>query len=60
MLKIKRSVRMLAKSVRECLGILIGLGVMCLVLVLLTDKFATSANLFNVVRQISTSSLHAV
>ena len=53
MLKIKRSMRMLAKNVRECLGILIVLGVMCIILVCLTDKFATPPNLFNIIRQIT-------
>lgn len=52
MLSFKRSLRILGRNVKNCIGILVGLGVMCLALVLMTDKFLTAANLFNVVRQI--------
>lgn len=50
---IKRNMRILAKTVRDCLGILIGLGIMCIILICLTDKFATSSNFFNIIRQIT-------
>ena len=51
MSKIKRSLKGLVINIRECLGILIGLVIMCIALSFLTDSFATSANFFNVVRQ---------
>lgn len=53
MSKIKRSLKGLVINIRECLGILIGLVIMCIALSFLTDSFATSANFFNVVRQIT-------
>lgn len=53
MLKMKRSLRIFTKNIKECMGILIGLGVMCLVLMCLADKFLTSSNLFNIIRQIT-------
>lgn len=51
--KIKRSLRVFSKNIKECLGILIGLGVMCLLLICMTDKFLTASNLFNIIRQIA-------
>ncbi len=53
MQKLKRSLRILGYNAKDCLGILIGLGVMCILLVCLTDKFLTSSNLFNIIRQIT-------
>lgn len=41
------------KNLKNCLGILIGLLVMCVALMLMTDKFATVNNFFNVGRQIT-------
>ncbi len=53
MLKLKRSLRNLGRNVKDCLGILIGLGIMCILLMCMTDKFLTSSNLFNIIRQIT-------
>lgn len=53
MQKVKRSLRVFTRNLKDCLGILIGLAVMCLILVCLTDKFLTSSNLFNIMRQIA-------
>ena len=41
------------KIVRSNLGILIGLLIMCIGLTFISDSFATSTNIFNVLRQIS-------
>ena len=41
------------KIVRSNLGILIGLRIMCIGLTFISDSFATSTNIFNVLRQIS-------
>lgn len=43
----------LYKGFRDNLGILIGLFIMCVALGILTDSFATTRNIFNVMRQIS-------
>lgn len=53
MLRFKRSIRIFGKNIKNCIGILVGLGVMCLALVLMTDKFLTASNLFNIARQIA-------
>ncbi len=53
MQKIKRSLRSLGRNAKDCIGILIGLGVMCVLLMLMTDKFLTGSNLFNIIRQIT-------
>lgn len=41
------------KLIKGNLGILIGLVIMCIALTVITDSFATSRNIFNVMRQIS-------
>ena len=47
-------------TVKMNFGILMGLVILCLGLTVLTDKFATVTNFFNVVRQLpSTSTWHA-
>jgi len=51
--KIQRSLRNLGKSFKSSIGILVGLGVMCVAMVLMTDKFLTVSNLFNIARQIA-------
>ena len=53
MLSFKRSLRIFGRNVKECIGILVGLGVMCIALVLLTSSFLTAQNLFNIARQIT-------
>ena len=53
MQRMKRSLRIFGKNVKGCIGILIGLLVMCLALILMTDKFFTLSNLFNISRQIA-------
>lgn len=53
MLKFKRTLRVMSRNIKESLGILIGLAVMCMILGLLTDKFFTSGNFFNIIRQIT-------
>jgi len=40
-------------TIKSNLGILIGLAVLCIALTILTDRFATSTNFFNIVRQIT-------
>ncbi|MDR1700456.1 MAG: ABC transporter permease, partial [Lachnoclostridium sp.] len=45
----------LVRLIRGNLGILIGFALMCIFLSLYTDSFATSRNIFNVMRQISTN-----
>ena len=46
------------KIVRSNLGILIGLLIMCIGLTFISDSFATSTNIFNVLRQISVDISH--
>lgn len=41
------------------LGVLIGLGLLCIITTLLTDKFLTSGNITNILRQISSNALIA-
>ena len=53
MLRLKRSLRLFGKNAKDRLGILIGLIVMCLILIVMTDKFLTSSNIFNIFRQIA-------
>ena len=43
----------LINTIKSNLGILIGLAILCVVLTLMTDRFATSTNFFNIVRQIT-------
>jgi len=45
----------LVQLIRGNLGILIGFAIMCIFLTIYTDSFATSKNIFNVMRQISTN-----
>lgn len=49
----KTSSNELIKMLKGNLGILIGLAIMCFGLALITDSFATTRNIFNVMRQIS-------
>ena len=53
MKSLKHAAQSFAESLKNCLGILIGLLIMCVALMLMTDKFATMSNFFNVVRQIT-------
>ncbi|MEG0513000.1 MAG: ABC transporter permease [Clostridia bacterium] len=53
MFQLKRSLRAFSKNIKECMGILIGLVVMCILLMCMTDKFLTASNLFNIIRQIT-------
>lgn len=48
-----RGLRLFAAKAKDCIGILIGLALMCVLLMTLTDKFATSSNFFNITRQIT-------
>ena len=41
------------QMVKGNLGILIGFAIMCIALTVITDSFATTRNIFNVMRQIS-------
>jgi ribose transport system permease protein len=52
MKKIKHALLPFTQSLKNCLGILVGLLLMCVLLVFMTDKFLTPSNLFNVCRQI--------
>lgn len=45
----------LVRIIRGNLGILIGLCIMCIGLSIISDSFATTTNIFNVMRQISTN-----
>lgn len=49
----KRNIQILWKNIKGCMGIIIGLLVMCAGLTVFTDSFATSANFFNIIRQIT-------
>ena len=53
MKSLKNSFVTFGKNLKNCLGILIGLLVMCVAMMLMTSKFATMNNFFNVVRQIT-------
>ena len=46
-----RGLRLFATRAKDCIGILIGLALICELLMTLTDKFATSSNFFNITRQ---------
>ena len=48
------------KIVRSNLGILIGLLIMCIGLTFISDSFATSTNIFNVLRQISVNCIFSM
>lgn len=52
MKKLKHSLLAFGQSLKDCIGILIGLVVMCCVLMILTPKFLTASNMFNIGRQI--------
>lgn len=45
----------LASGIRDKLGILIGLAVLCILLAIFTDSFMASRNILNVLRQMSTN-----
>lgn len=53
MKSLKYAMKTFIDNLKNCIGILIGLLVMCIALMLLTDKFATTSNFFNVIRQIT-------
>ena len=46
---------LLALGIKDKLGILIGLAVLCVLLAVFTDSFAASRNILNVLRQMSTN-----
>lgn len=43
----------MANTIKMNFGILVGLGILCIGLTIMTDKFATVTNFFNIVRQIT-------
>lgn len=43
----------MANTIKMNFGILVGLGILCVGLTVMTDKFATVTNFFNIVRQIT-------
>ena len=52
MKKIKHSLVAFGQGLKDCIGILVGLLVMCVLVMILTPKFLTASNLFNIGRQI--------
>ena len=52
MKKLKHSLAAFGLNLKDCIGILVGLAIMCGVLMILTPKFLTASNMFNIGRQI--------
>lgn len=51
----KRIINFLTNFIKENMGILIGFGLMCVALSILSPAFLTQANILNVLRQVSTN-----